>query len=118
MIRRGFQLLIVLPAAALLIVFAVSNRDLVTLSFDPIGDPPAWSVSLPVFVLVFALLLLGVLVGGVAAWLNQGKWRRRARREEAEAKRWRARAEELIRNAEAARIENGREVVPAERRSA
>lgn len=118
MIRRGLQLLVLLPAAALLIAFALANRDPVIVSFDPIGDPPAWAATLPIFVLVFAVLLAGVLVGGVAAWLNQGKWRRRARREEAEAKRWRARAEELVRDAEAARAERPREVAPVERHDA
>jgi hypothetical protein len=45
------------------------------------------------FLLIFALIALGVLVGGIAAWLRQHKWRARARRAEAEARDLRARLE-------------------------
>jgi hypothetical protein len=34
---------------------------------------------MPLFVLIFALVMLGVLIGGIAAWLRQSKWRRAAR---------------------------------------
>jgi hypothetical protein len=32
------------------------------------------------FILIFVLVILGVVVGGVAAWLRQSKWRRAARK--------------------------------------
>ena len=32
------------------------------------------------FALIFAVLIVGVLAGGIAAWLGQAKWRRKARR--------------------------------------
>ena len=35
---------------------------------------------------IFAVLILGVLIGGIAAWLRQGKWRRAARRLDAEVR--------------------------------
>ena len=41
---------------------------------------------MPLFMLIFALVPLGVVVGGIAAWLRQHKWRMRARRAEAEAR--------------------------------
>ena len=34
----------------------------------------------------FMVLILGVLVGGIAAWLGQGKWRRAARRLDGEVR--------------------------------
>jgi len=40
--------------------------------------------------LIFVLVGLGVVVGGIAAWLRQHKWRMRARRAEAEAHELRA----------------------------
>jgi hypothetical protein len=46
---------------------------------------------MPLFILIFVLVGLGVVVGGVAAWLKQHKWRARARRAEAEARDLRAR---------------------------
>ena len=50
--------------------------------------------------LIFALVIVGVVVGGIAAWLRQHKWRMRARRAEAEAHDLRARldAEQPRRN--------------------
>ena len=35
---------------------------------------------MPLFILIFVLVGLGVLIGGIAAWLKQHKWRARARR--------------------------------------
>ncbi len=69
----------------MIIAFAVANRQAVTVSFDPFSSiDPAYAATLPLFAVIFAVLILGVLVGGIAAWLRQSKWRRTARRLEAE----------------------------------
>ena len=61
-------------------MFAVANREIVTVSFDPFNaTAPAASVSVPLFVLIFVLVILGVIIGGVAAWLRQSGYRRAAR---------------------------------------
>src|SRR5262249_35126868 len=59
---------------------AVANRENVVISFDPF-DPahPALTRALPLYLLMLMLLIGGVFVGGIAAWLRQGKWRRAAR---------------------------------------
>ena len=36
--------------------------------------------------LIFAVLILGVLVGGIAAWIGQSKWRRTARQLDADVR--------------------------------
>ena len=36
--------------------------------------------------MIFVVLIVGVLIGGAAAWLRQSKWRRSARRLEAEVR--------------------------------
>ena len=78
-------------AAAALVAFAIANRTLVTVSFDPFEPTdPAFMVTLPLYLLGFAILILGVALGGIAAWFNQGKWRRHRRRLEAELGRVRA----------------------------
>jgi hypothetical protein len=52
----------------------------VIFSYDPFGGAdPALQVRLPLFLLLLAALLLGILAGGLAAWWRQGKWRRAAR---------------------------------------
>jgi hypothetical protein len=64
----------------------VANRGTVTLSFDPFnGNDPAATVSLPLYALIILLLIVGVLIGGIASWSRQGRWRGAARRFEREA---------------------------------
>jgi hypothetical protein len=96
MIRNTVMALILVPLAIVLITFAVANRQTVVVSLDPFDQAhPALAVALPLFVLVLVLLIGGVIVGGVAAWLKQGKWRRAARLAEAEARQLRAEVDRL-----------------------
>jgi uncharacterized integral membrane protein len=85
LLRRIVAAIVLVPLAVLIIAFAVANRETVTVSFDPFsGHDPAATVSLPLFALVLVLLIIGVLIGGAASWLRQGKWRGAARRFERE----------------------------------
>jgi uncharacterized integral membrane protein len=84
--RQFFSALILIPLAVIFVVFAVANRHFVTVSFDPFNSVnPAVAVSLPLFVVIIAVAILGVIAGGLATWFRQGHWRRAARRHEAEA---------------------------------
>lgn len=88
MLRKIVTLVIVVPLAAVIIAFAVANRHAVTVAFDPFSTAnPAYAATVPLFVLIFVLVTLGVVVGGVAAWLRQSKWRRVARRLDGENRR-------------------------------
>jgi len=111
MIRKVVSFFVVLPLGILLVSFAVANRHSVTVSLDPLGsNAPALTATLPLFLLILVMLALGVVVGGVAAWFNQAKWRRAARRLSAEARALRA-EREAIKAELAAREPNG---VPAQ----
>jgi uncharacterized integral membrane protein len=84
-IRKIIAAIILVPLAVFIIAFFVANRQIVTVSLDPFSaEHPAASLTLPLFALVIVLLVLGVLIGGIAAWLRQSKWRRTARRLERE----------------------------------
>ena len=84
-IRKIIAAIILVPLAVIIIAFAVANRQVVTVSLDPFSaEHPAASLTLPLFALVIVLLVIGVLIGGMAAWLRQSKWRRTARRLERE----------------------------------
>ncbi len=88
MLRKIATLVIVVPLAAVIIAFAVANRHAVTVAFDPFSTAnPAYAATVPLFVLIFILVVLGVIVGGAAAWLRQSKWRRVARRLDSENRR-------------------------------
>jgi uncharacterized integral membrane protein len=97
MIRKILTALVAVPLAILLAIFMVANRHAVTVSLDPFGaDAPSLSATLPLFVVVLVCLLVGVIAGGTAAWLNQSRWRRAARglRIEREARKGRLAARE------------------------
>ena len=100
MIRKIVSALILVPLAIAFIVFAVANRQTVVVSFDSFDQAhPVLSVSLPLFALILILLIGGVVIGGIAAWLGQGKWRWRARHFEAEAQALRGELDRLRRRA-------------------
>jgi uncharacterized integral membrane protein len=90
--RKFITAAIVIPLVVVIVGFAVANRQIVTISFDPFdATQPALALTAPLFILIFVLVGLGVLIGGIAAWFRQHKWRARARRAEAEAQELRAR---------------------------
>src|SRR5215213_11385505 len=90
--RKAIAIAILVPLAILIVMFAVANREVITVSFDPFDSvTPALAFKMPLFMLIFALVGVGVVVGGIASWLRQHKWRMRARRAEAEARDLRAR---------------------------
>lgn len=78
-IGRIVLIAVLLLLAVLLILFAVANRDVTEVVLDPFGGEML-TVEMPLYGLAFAALALGVVIGGFAAWLNQAKWRRTARR--------------------------------------
>jgi len=98
--RTFLKAIVLAPIAALLVAWAVANRQPVTVSFDPFDpDHPAFVLTTPLFVVGFAILIAGVVLGGAAAWLEQGKGRRARRRLAAEAAVLRAELDELKRPA-------------------
>jgi uncharacterized integral membrane protein len=87
MLRKIFNGLVVLPLAIVFVIFAVANRHMVKVSLDPFnGSDPALSLSMPLFVLILLAAIVGVAAGGSATWFRQRRWRRAARRHEADAR--------------------------------
>jgi uncharacterized integral membrane protein len=85
MIRKIVLAVVLIPLAVLIVALAVANRQIVTVSFDPFSAAePAFLLRAPLFVLVFVLVIAGVIIGGMASWLRQSRWRRAARAREAE----------------------------------
>nr|WP_245327787.1 LapA family protein [Xanthobacter flavus] len=69
-----------MPLAILAVALAVANRKPVTLSLDPFApDHPAVSVTLPLFAIIFAAVIVGVIAGGIVTWARQGRYRKEAR---------------------------------------
>jgi uncharacterized integral membrane protein len=83
LLRKVGAAIVLLPLAAVIVGFAVANRQRVALSFDPFASGPDVAFAtrpLPLFLLLLAALILGVVIGGSASWLRHGRWRRTARR--------------------------------------
>ena len=90
MVMRFIKLIILVPVAVALIVLSVANRHFVTLALNPFRpEDQVLSLSLPLFVLVFIALIAGVVIGSAVTWLTQGRYRKQAREEAHEARKWR-----------------------------
>jgi uncharacterized integral membrane protein len=89
--RKFFNAAVLIPLGVIFVVFAVANRHLVRVSFDPFNsDDPALGFTLPLFVVIIAVAILGVIAGSAATWFGERHWRRAARQHEADARAMRA----------------------------
>lgn len=81
---------VLLPLCVVLALFALANRHWVEVRFDPLSatNPLIAPVNVPMFVVIYAMLIAGVVLGGMASWFAQGKQRR-------EKRQWRKKAREL-----------------------
>ncbi|SDT30092.1 lipopolysaccharide assembly protein LapA domain-containing protein [Bradyrhizobium canariense] len=94
--RKFFTALVVIPLGLIFIVFAVANHHLVTVSFDPFNSSdPSIAVRLPLFVVIIAVAIAGVVAGSCATWFRQRRWRRAARQHEADSRRAQAQLAEF-----------------------
>jgi len=85
--RKFLNVVVWIPLGLIFVVFAVANRHFVTVSFDPFNsNDPSLGFTLPLFVIIIAVAMLGVAVGGSATWFRQRHWRRAARQHEADAR--------------------------------
>jgi uncharacterized integral membrane protein len=80
MISRLVWVIVLIPAAIILIALSVANRHVVPLTFDPFAAAnPYLTFAAPMFVFLFASLIVGLIIGSLTTWLAQGKYRRKAR---------------------------------------
>ncbi len=62
--KRFLEVLILLPLAIIGLALAVANRHAVTVSFDPFTSTAAGAIEVPLFVVLIAAIVIGVLLGG------------------------------------------------------
>jgi|SRR6185312_2454070 len=111
--RKFFSTLFAILLGLIFVTFAVANRHFVTVSFDPFNSAhPSVAVSMPLFALIIAVAILGVVAGGCVTWFGQRRWRRAARQHEAAARTARAQLAELRSHALASRTESPRLAPP------
>jgi uncharacterized integral membrane protein len=111
--RKFFTAVVLIPLGLILVVFAVANRHLVTVSFDPFNSTdPSIAIRMPLFVVIIAAAIVGVVAGGSATWFRQRHWRRAARQHEADARQARAQLADLRAGATASRYDPARLSAP------
>ena len=86
MVNRLILIVILAPLAVILVALAVANREIVAFTMDPFNPGnPALTTHLPMFVMLFLALGLGMIIGSVATWFKQGRYRKIARQRSQEA---------------------------------
>lgn len=74
---RSLRNLILFFVAIVAVAFAVANRHLVPFVLDPMAG---FVYEAPLYVYMLAALLSGFLIGALASWLGQSRWRNAARK--------------------------------------
>lgn len=103
MVKKIVGWLVLVPLCLGLIVFALANRHFVAINFNPfapVDGALAPGYGVPLFVVLFVALLVGVLLGGTATWFSQSRHRRGE-------KHWRREAHQLDRELETLRRQHG-----------
>ncbi len=94
--RRLLNWFVLLPLAIVIVLFAVANRTSVTVSFDPFpGDAPALGFTVPLFIVAFAGLIVGVIIGGLISLARQWRLWRASRAAQDELARVKAEVESM-----------------------
>jgi len=101
MVNRIVGWVVLVPLCLALIIFALANRHLVAVNFNPfvqVETSVAPGFGVPLFVVLYVILLVGVLLGGTATWFAQGRHRRSEKHWRREAHMLNEELEKLRRN--------------------
>ena len=79
--RNFLKLLLLAPIVVIFLSFDMANRQKVVISFDPFNSTDALlpQITVPLYAVLIAATAMGVLIGGIATWLGQGRYRKAAR---------------------------------------
>ena len=100
--KRLIWMPLALVAFIVLAALCVANRQPTSLILAPFRpDAPQYSLVLPLYAELIGALTLGVVLGGLATWYGQGRWRKTARLKAQDAMRWQADADRLARERDA-----------------
>lgn len=75
--RKWLARLVWVPLALVGGIFAIANREKTVISLWPLP----WDVTLPLFMILLAVLLIGLVAGGLIVWLGGHHHRATARQQ-------------------------------------
>ena len=80
--KRIVGWLVLVPLCLLVLIFALANRHMVAVNFNPLApvDVATPGFGMPLFLVIYAVLFIGISLGGLAVWLTQAGHRREERR--------------------------------------
>ncbi|SFK45909.1 LapA family protein [Methylocapsa palsarum] len=86
--KTFLKLLLLLPVALAGVAIDIANRHPVTVFFDPFteGESSGYYMTARLSVVLLVAVMIGVLLGGIAMWFEQGRHRQAARKARGEAK--------------------------------
>lgn len=84
--KRFFKFLFLVPVVLVVLALAVANRHSVTIFLDPFAGqmPEGTQIVAPLYIVMLLAAMAGIVLGGLTTWLEQGKYRRSARRAKSE----------------------------------
>lgn len=80
--KRIVGWLVLVPLCLLVLIFALANRHQVAVNFNPLAsvDASAPGVGMPLFLVIYAVLFIGISLGGLAVWFTQSGHRQAEKR--------------------------------------
>jgi Lipopolysaccharide assembly protein A domain len=98
-LNRLLWIVLGIPVAVVTVALAIANTQRVRLVLDPFRPdaPVLITPPIPLYGLLLGALILGVVLGGLATWMTQGRWRKTARAKSQDAMRWQQEADRLSR---------------------
>lgn len=80
--KRIVGWLVLVPLCLIVLVFALANRHIVGVNFNPLVpvDATAPGFGMPLFLVIYAVLFVGISLGGLAVWFTQAGHRRAEKR--------------------------------------
>ena len=89
------------PVGVILVTLMVINRHMVGFVYNPfVAREFAQKIELPFFFYLLGALIVGTIIGGMATWFAQGRWRKVARKRSREASEMRKKADDLMQQVE------------------
>jgi hypothetical protein len=101
--KRFLKLLFLVPLAIAVLVVVVAeseaNRHFVNIYLDPLAgsSPEGMQITVRLFVVILASIMIGVILGSIVTYFEQGRHRRAARAARADAESLRAELARLSR---------------------